>query len=368
MRKGKLKLYGEIWDWNINSAENFTARLNNLDGKGFDVIDLHIHCKGGDVLEGFVIYNALKACKTPIDVYIDGVAASMSTIVMLPCRKIYQADNAFQMLHAPSGYVRGTAKEMIKAANTLQEMEKIFSRYYSKRTGKPESEVSEWLDGCDNWFSATQALEAGLIDGIVGAVDTKAVIPQTDELLHTNPTMLYQRYAALSTDENINSKSQKTESMDNEKMIKRYGLTSVTAESTEEQIYAAIEAKIKASDEARERAESSLKTERTTQITAVVNAAKEPKKLTDAQVQNFILIGESAGMEALQVALSAVNPMQTITGMLRGNGGGSNEDTQPKTFGEVVALGDAYLAAFKKEKPEEYKRLYKAEFGHDINL
>lgn len=368
MRKGILKLYGEIYDWNINSAENFTARLNTLDSAGYDVIDMHVHGKGGDVLEGIAIYNAIKAIKTPVDFYVDGVAASMYTIVMLACRRVFMASNSFLMIHAPSGFIRGTAKTMIKAANALSEMEQNFIRDYSAKTGKPESEVSEWLDGGDNWFSARQALGEKIIDGVVDAVDTKADVPQDGEVKDYTVNMLYQRYAALAANEdNVPPQKQKSK-MNKDELIKKFGLTSVTAESSEEQIYAAIDAKLQAANDAKEAAENKLKDERSAQITAIVNAAKEPKKLTDAQVQNFVLIGESAGIEALQVALGAVNPVQTITGMLNNGGNASEDINQPKTFSDIVALGDVYLAAFKKEKPEEYKRLYRSEFGHDINL
>jgi Protease subunit of ATP-dependent Clp proteases len=357
MRKGTLKLYGEIWDWNENSAQNFMHRLNVLDNGGYDAISLHVHCKGGDVLEGIAIYNALKACKTPVDLYVDGVAASMMTIIMLACRRIYMASNSFLMIHAPSGFTHGTAKAMMQTANTLSEMEKNFTRAYSAKTGKTESEVSEWLDG-DNWFSASQALGNKIIDGIVDAVDTKAVSPQDSEIKNYTANMLYQRYAALATAEDKKPKSQKSESkMNKEEIIKKYGLKTVTADSSEEAIYDAI------ANEPKAAAEAALKLERTAQVNSIVAAAKTAKKLTDEQVTTFTAIGESMGVEAMQKALSAVNPAPTITSILGGQTGGGADDARANWTWDDYQKNDAgALEALEKSDKATFQSLFDAKY------
>jgi len=369
MQKATLKIYREIWDWNENSAVNFINRLNALDNQGLDVINLHVHCKGGDVLEGIAIYNAIKNANTPVDLYVDGVAASMMTIIMLACRRIYMAENAFLMIHAPSGGAWGTAKVLQKAANALKSMEQNFKLDYARRTGKTEAEVSAWLDG-DNWFSAKQALEQKLIDGVVSAVDTKAEPPRQEDIKSMSATMMYQRFAALmeTSEQNNNSSSNKSKiNMDKSEIIKNYGLTSVTADSSDDAIFEAMAAKIREADTARTEAENKLKTEKESQVKAMVAAAKQPLSLTPGEITEFEKIGISAGVEALQMVLSKVKPMPTITGMINNSGSGNNSQTQdPKTFSELVALGESVLADWKKNREADYKRLYKAEFGHDF--
>lgn len=355
MAKQVLKIYGNIWRWGDNSAEAFIARLNHAVSYRPEAIELHIHCPGGDVLEGIAIYNAIKACEIPVDAYIDGVCASMATIIMLACRNIYMADNAFLMIHAPSGYVEGTSKDFVKTAKLLRSMEANFRTAYMAKTGKTDAEVAAWMDG-ENWFSAKEALDEKLINGIIPSVDKSTV--QKEEIKTLTPTGLMQRYAALAKEQvqPINNK------MDKEAIIKKYGLKTVTAESSEEQIYEAIASESKAT------AEANLKTERENQVKSIIAACKDAKQLTNKQVEAFTLIGNTAGIEALQDALSAVNPAQTITGQLNGaqGGNGGNAGDDPKTFEELVAKGEAYLAAFRKEKPDVYARLYKAEFGREI--
>lgn len=381
MQKGTLKLYGEIWAWGENSFQNFSSRLNELDKQGFDVIDLHIHCKGGDVLEGIAICNAIRDAKTPVDAYIDGVAASMATVVMLPCRKVYQAQNAFLMIHAPSGGTNGTASSLEKSAKMLRSIEKNFKRVYSKKTGKTEQEVSEWLDGGDNWFSAEEALRERLIDGIYDSVDADTSILKREEAQNYTPTMMYQRYVALSTNTNDSNNAgsdgkeaaqtnPNIKNMDKKAIIARYGLTSVTEESTEDQIYAAIDAKIASVNEAKTNAEAKLQQEKDAQIESVVAAAVTAKKIEEAQKADFVAIGKSAGMPALQTALAAIKPYNPITNNLSsGNSdGGANSNNEPKSFTELVALGEAALTAWRKDRPQDYARLYKAEFGHDLKV
>ncbi|MDR2002143.1 MAG: ATP-dependent Clp protease proteolytic subunit [Prevotella sp.] len=357
MQKNVLKLYGEIWKWGDNSAQSFITRLNDLDSQGLDVINLHIHCHGGEVLEGIAIHNAIKACKTPVDAYIDGVAASMATIVMLACRKIYMADNAFLMIHSPSGYASGTSKDFIKTAKVLKAMEINFRAAYVSKTGKADAEVSLWLDG-ENWFSAKEALSEKLIDGIVGAVDAKASIPQKEEIKTSTATMLYQRFAALNTTSNNKSEPQKSKSsMNKEEIIKKFGLTSVTAESSEEAIYAAIEAKMKEKDNA-------LNAEKTKQITALVDSALAAHKITAAEKDDFITIGTVAGVSALQTALGAIKPLPSITDMIEDSTGNDAATTARANWkwDDYQKNDPAALEALEKSNPTAFKALFNAKY------
>ncbi|NDW10944.1 head maturation protease, ClpP-related [Dysgonomonas sp. 520] len=369
MHEAIIKLYGEIWSWNLNNSELFTNRLNGFENdRNVSEIHLHIHCLGGEVLEGIAIINAIKACKKPVIAYIDGVSASMATLVMLACDKIYMADNAYIMIHSPRGGAYGTAKDMAKVVKLLKAMEVNFKKAYSTRTGKPEAEVALWMDG-DNWFSASEALAENLIDGIFDAVDTTQTnILSKEDVKDNTVKMMYQRYAALNTSDNNKSESQKPKNkMDKQKIIAQFGLTSVTVESSEDEIYSAISAKMNAETTARQTVENTLKTEKENQVKAVVAAAKTAGKITDAQVVSFEAIGINAGIEALQTALDAIKSVPSISALLN-NGIQSPQTTEPKTFTELQALGDVALAAWKRDRPQDYARLYKAEFGHDINV
>lgn len=198
-----IKIYGEIWEWNSNSASSIMSQLETLVAKGVKLIKIHTHCKGGDVMEGFAIYNAIKSCKVPVDLYIDGVCASMMTVIMMACRKVYMAQNSMIMIHAPSGGARGTAKVMLQAHKTLTSIEKNFIREYATKSGKTVKEVSEWLDGGDHWFNAQEAFAEKIIDGIVDPVDDSVLPANLDDFKTDTVSAMYAHFTALNTDNNI---------------------------------------------------------------------------------------------------------------------------------------------------------------------
>ena len=142
--KNELKLYGEIFPDTENSAARFIERLSEA-CESNDVVKLHVHCYGGNVIEGNLIYNAIAKCRKPVDVYVDGLAASMGGVIIMAARNIYMAKNAFIMVHAPSACVYGTADEMEAEASLLRKMEGNLIAAYAKRTGKTEDELKEWM-------------------------------------------------------------------------------------------------------------------------------------------------------------------------------------------------------------------------------
>lgn len=354
MKIGRVKLYGNIYSWNINSARDFSERFEKAVSEN-DEIALHIHCYGGEVIEGNLIYNLIKNCKKPVDVYVDGIAASMGSIVMMAARKVYMSENAFVMIHAPSGYAEGTAKEMVSVAKLLRTMEGNFKKIYASKTGKTESDVAAWLDG-DNWFGAQEALSEKLIDGIVDPVAKNVETLAAAELKNFTAETLYQRYAA-----SLDNQTQITNQMDKKELIARYGLTGVTSESSDADIYKALDKIVEAEKTAREKAESDLKAETDKQITAVVDAAIKEKKITAEQKPQFAEIGKKAGMEALQAALSAVKPQPTITGMLN-NGGTPAADRAGWDWDEWQKKDAKGLEALSKSDPETFQALYDAKY------
>jgi ATP-dependent protease ClpP protease subunit len=359
-KQAELKLYGDITEWNENSAVNFTTRLEAAQQSGEVLI--RMHCYGGSVLEGNVIANAIER-NGKTDIQIDGVAASMGAFILPYARRVTIAANSYIMLHAPMFSGMGvTADVLEKEVKIMRSLEANFIAKLKSKTGQPEEVIRTWLVG-DNWFSADEAKAVGLVDEIINPVTD---VEQLDAGLLKSYTAkgLYDRYSALTETKPItknNSEMNKTE------LIARYGLTGVTADSSEADIYAAMDKQIAEAKTAKETAEAALQAEKDKQIDTIVAQAKAAQKITDAQVPNFVAIGKSAGIEALQTALDAIKPMPTITGMLNNNAtiiGGNT--AEPKTFSELVALGETVLADWKQNRQADYKRLYEAEYKRKL--
>lgn len=167
--KATIYIYDEIGGWGI-TASQFVAELNQIKA---GAIDLRINSPGGSVFEGVTIYNALRRHDAVVDTYIDGVAASIASVVALAGARVHIAENAFYMIHEPFALTVGTAEEMRKTADTLDQVSKAtIIAAYRKKTGKSDDEITAWM-AAETWFSAEEALAAGFAD-VVESDDSEA--------------------------------------------------------------------------------------------------------------------------------------------------------------------------------------------------
>ena len=351
MKNVRVELYGAIEAEGVNSASAFMQRLGEAQKKKPETIELHIHCPGGDVFEGNLIYNAIKESSVPVDVYIDGIAASMASVIILAARKVYMAENAFVMIHAPHTFSCGNADDLEKSAKLLRDLEAIFVEKFAARTGKTNEEVSAWLQG-DNWFNAKEALAEKLIDGVVGKSDIK--LNDTEgNLKKTTANALLQRFEAIT---NFINQPQNKQEMDKQAIIDRYGLTTVTAQSSDEEVMAAIEAKI---NEGKQEAA----TVRKAQIKAAIDNAIAEKKISENQRATYEAIGNTNGIDTLNQVLADIRVMPTpITAKLGGKQG-NPEDRAGWAWDKWQKEDPRGLEALEKNDPEAFKALYETEFG-----
>jgi len=160
----------DFWTGDGVTAKTFQEDLSKIKASQ---IDLHINSPGGDVFDGNTIYNLLKQHPANVTTYIDGLAASIASVIALAGDQIYMAENALFMMHNPSGLVIGQASDMRKMADTLDKVRDSLSKVYSGKTGKDESEINALLEA-ETWLNADEAMELGLVDEISGKMDMAA--------------------------------------------------------------------------------------------------------------------------------------------------------------------------------------------------
>lgn len=148
-------------------AESFINDLNGLDAKE---ITLRINSPGGNVFDGTAIYNALLRHKAKVSVKIDGLAASMASIIALAGDSIEMAENAFFMIHEPWSLVVGSAEDMRKEAELLEKLAGSAVGIYSRKSNLSESEVKAAMRE-ETWYTAEEAKEAGFIQSIFSGDD-----------------------------------------------------------------------------------------------------------------------------------------------------------------------------------------------------
>lgn len=136
-------------------------------------MSLHINCVGGDVFEGMAIYNVLKKRTAKTTVYIEGIAASMGSVIALAGDEVIMAENSLFMIHNAWGGAMGEATEIRKTAALLDKISGEIADIYTKKTNLPYNRVKEMMDE-ETWLSADEAYSLGFIDSISDAIKVAA--------------------------------------------------------------------------------------------------------------------------------------------------------------------------------------------------
>jgi hypothetical protein len=129
------------------------------------------------VFEGLAIANALREHSARVVTHIDGLAASIASIIALAGAEIRMSDNAFFMIHDPWTIVVGNASEIRKQADVLEKIGGSLLNEYVKRTGESKATVRDWM-AAETWFDAQEALDAGFVDAIDGDRPSDDAAPQ----------------------------------------------------------------------------------------------------------------------------------------------------------------------------------------------
>jgi len=163
---------GENWYGDGLTAERFAAELAAISASR---IDVRINSVGGSVFEGNAIYNALRRHSARVETHIDGIAASIASIIALAGERVHIAENAFIMIHNPQGMAWGEATDMRKMADTLDTVRSSLVGTYAKKTGQEVSQIEAWMDE-ETWFGADEAKEYGFADEITDGIEIDARI------------------------------------------------------------------------------------------------------------------------------------------------------------------------------------------------
>ena len=158
-------LSGEVTD---DSASLIVAQMLFLESEDPSKdIQLYIDSPGGSVSAGLAIYDTMNYIKCDVATTCIGMAASMGAFLLAAGEKgkRYALPNAEVMIHQPLGGARGQATEIQIAAEHILKTRDRLNRILAERTGKSVEEIAAATER-DNFLSAQEALEFGLIDSI----------------------------------------------------------------------------------------------------------------------------------------------------------------------------------------------------------
>ena len=161
LKQTEISIFDEIGMHGI-SADAFIRDLSSIPAE--DKIILRIHSPGGEVFDGNAIFTALSR-RGNVEVQIEGIAASMATVISLAGEPVKMASNGFYMIHNPWGSALGDSYELRKQAEVLDMIRLNMVKAYAAKSGQEPDQIEAWMDA-ETWFTAEQAQAAGFVDEI----------------------------------------------------------------------------------------------------------------------------------------------------------------------------------------------------------
>jgi ATP-dependent protease ClpP protease subunit len=158
--------YIDSWggDWGV-SASMVLAALAQVPGRALNV---RVNSPGGEYFEGVAIANALRSHDGPVNVFIDGMAASAASVIAMAGETVTMGIGSQLMIHDASCITLGNPAEHRRALDMLEQTSDDIAAQYAAKAG---GEVKDWRAAmvAETWYTAAQAVEAGLADAVAGA-------------------------------------------------------------------------------------------------------------------------------------------------------------------------------------------------------
>lgn len=156
-------IYDEIGMWGVTSGD-FVRDLAKVEATE---LTLHLNSPGGEVFDGLAIYQAIKTSKANVTVMIDGLAASIASVIAMAGDRVVMAPKAQFMIHDAFTMGVGNAGELRETADLLDRISDSIASVYGEKSGQP-ADFWRTQMAKDTWYSADEALAAGLIDEVEG--------------------------------------------------------------------------------------------------------------------------------------------------------------------------------------------------------
>jgi len=367
-----INLFSEIGGENGISGQEFADEIKLLNDFGVKTINIHTASVGGVVTDGLVIFSAINNSEAFVNIFIEGVAASMGSIIAMAGDRIHMSDISQIMIHDPHGGDPDDENTQ-KALKALRESLLVALK---NRATISESKLSALMSE-ETWISPKDALEMGLIDEIIETKKSKM-----------DTRKKKQSKAAITDILNKNSNNNNNKN-DMKNIAKHLGLNDEALESAIIDAIKTIESNLEQSGKDLTGVKDELK-ESDKKVTAleteVATFKSEAEKIEDQLVEETIeqgikdnkfdkdakedLVAEFKGnLSSLKMIMGKVKTKAPdIAGLLKGSAGGGTDSKLPESLAKLT-----WKEADKLGKTEEMRAIseaewngkYKAEHGKD---
>lgn len=163
-------IYDVIGGWFGIAAQDFVQAIAALD---VEQINLYVNSPGGDVFDGVSIRNALARHPANVSATVDGIAASIASVVLTGANDVSMASGSMLMIHDAGVFAIGNAQDLRDTADILDKLSNNIAAMYA---GKAGGTTKDWraLMLEETWYNADEAVAAGLADAVVETPEPQA--------------------------------------------------------------------------------------------------------------------------------------------------------------------------------------------------
>lgn len=339
--KALIRMTGEI-GWDVD-AESFRREVDMLISAGITDAHIYMNGPGGSCFDANEIVNILSAFTGEVTGEGGALVASAYTYIAMHCKSFVMPENGQFMIHKPSGYVSGTAAEILAYHKLLSNME---AEYYGKYKAhsKDIAELDARWNAGDWWMTAAEAVEAGFVTSVKEPVQIgKAAAMMIAACGYPKDTSLL-----------INTKDKE---MDLKVMAVALGLPE---DATEEQVRVRIDENKRKAErlesverENRERAQRELKAKVAARLE---QAIREKRIKADAKEKWAEKL--TADFEGVSTMLDSIAPAQSLGSQVRVEMSAGRAVVDGKTFEQLQEEDPEALAELQEKDPEAFDRLF----------
>lgn len=176
------------------SAKDFASQLTDL--KDAKSLDIRINSPGGDVFDGLAMYALINNFKGTKTVYIDGLAASIASVIAMAGDKVVMAPEAELMIHSAWTVSQGNSQDLRKMADQLDSADAKIQAIYERKTGMDKAALDELMKA-ETWMSADKAVEMKFADGVDTPPAKSASNAQATKISNLSPIEVLRLRAGL---------------------------------------------------------------------------------------------------------------------------------------------------------------------------
>jgi ATP-dependent protease ClpP protease subunit len=173
--EGHIFVYGEIIPWQDKEPGNYGGinlkdvvnQINN--NKEANRLIIHVHSPGGDLWEGFAIHDALANSGKEIVTIIEGLCASIATVIALSGSRRMMTEHSEFMIHNPWAFSIGDSEDFKKLSETLSKDENKLAEFYAKHTNLSTDELLSYMHE-ETFFTAKEAQDFGFVTEIINTI------------------------------------------------------------------------------------------------------------------------------------------------------------------------------------------------------